>query len=149
MWALVVVCAAGCGAREEDVPSGLRDRLKQERRLGDEELGQLRAEVGRRVGTRTIRITDGGVSRALDGEERDAVLDVLSLEAGVFDEGLRSYAGKTFRILNGPAPSSNAEIEASQRLWVDADTLLPGRYEYTYAFPGYGADRTYELAVDR
>ena len=38
------------------------------------------------------------------------------------------------------------EIEAAQRLWVDIGTLLPHRYQFTYAFPGYG-DYEYQLTI--
>lgn len=143
------VLLVGCGASESQVPAALRERLHQETRLTDAELGQVRLEVGRRVGDRAIRLTEGGTSRVLDAEERRGVLEVVTLDAGVFDEGLRREGTTTFRVLNGPARSTNAEIEASQRLWVDADTLLPRRYEFAYAFPGVGEDRVYELTIER
>lgn len=138
-----------CGSGEPAVPAALRERLHQETRLTDAELGQLRFEVGRRVGDRAIRLIEGGSSRVLDAEERRGVLEVVTLEAGVFDEGMRREGAATFRVLNGPARSTNAEIEASQRLWVDADTLLPRRYEFAYAFSGVGEDRVYELTIER
>jgi len=140
---------AGCAPGEPAVPGALRERLHQEARLTDAELGRVRLEVGRRVGDRPIWLTEGGTSRALDAEERRGVLEVVTLEAGVFDEGVRREGSKTFRVLNGPARSTNAEIEASQRLWLDADTLLPRRYEFAYAFPGVGEDRVYELTVEQ
>lgn len=143
------VLLVGCGASEPQVPAALRERLHQETRLTDAELGQVRLEVGRRVGDRAIRLTEGGTSRVLDAEERRGVLEVVTLDAGVFDEGVRREGTTTFRVLNGPARSTNAEIEASQRLWVDADTLLPRRYEFAYAFPGVGEDRVYELTIER
>jgi hypothetical protein len=139
----------GCGPGEADVPSALRERLHQEARLTDTEIDEMRLEIGRRVDDRAVRLADGGTSRVLDAEERQGVLEVLTLEAGVFDEGMRREGTKTFRVLNGPARSTNAEIEASQRLWVDADTLLPHRYEFAYAFPGVGEDRVYELTIEQ
>lgn len=148
-WLMHIVLLAGCGSGELDVPAALRERLHHETRLTDAELGQVRLEVGRRVGDRAIRLTDGGTSRVLDAQERRGVLEVVTLEAGVFDEGVRREGATTFRVLNGPAQSTNAEIEASQRLWVDADTLLPRRYEFAYAFPGVGEDRVYELTIER
>lgn len=143
------VLLVGCGSSEPQVPAALRERLHQETRLTDAEVGQVRLEVGRRVGDRAIRLTEGGTSRVLDAEERRGVLEVVTLDAGVFDEGVRREGTTTFRVLNGPARSTNAEIEASQRLWVDADTLLPRRYEFAYAFPGVGEDRVYELTIER
>lgn len=145
---VVVGALAACGAREPDVPAALRDRLRQDARLADDELARVRQEIGRRVGNRAVRLTEGGTSRTLDPEERRGVLEVLTLEAGVFDEGVRREDAATFRVLNGPARSTNAEIEAAQRLWVDVETLLPRRYEFAYAFPGVGEDRTYELTIE-
>lgn len=146
--ALGVVALAACGVREPEVPAALRDRLRQDARLTEDELVRVRQEIGRRVGDRGVRLTEGGTSRLLDPEERRGVLEVLTLEAGVFDEGVRREGAATFRVLNGPARSTNAEIEASQRLWVDVDALLPRRYEFAYAFSGVGEDRTYELAIE-
>lgn len=147
-WLTYAVLLTGCGSGEAEVPAALRERLHQETRLTDAELGQVRMEVGRRVADRPIRLAEGGASRVLDADERGGVLEVLTLEAGVFDEGVRREGARTFRVLNGPARSTNAEIEASQRLWVDADTLLPRRYEFAYAFPGVGDDRVYELSME-
>lgn len=130
---------------EEAVPRALRERLANEARLSDQELDAVRQAVGARIGGRTVRVKDGADVRTLDEHQRALLFEVLSLPAGVFDEGVRREAGRTFRVLNGPARSDNTEIEAYQRLWVDADTLLPRKYEFAYAFPGYGEDRSYEI----
>jgi hypothetical protein len=71
---------------------------------------------------------------------------MLSNRAGVYDEGLRREGKTTYRVLNAPGRSNNAEIEASQRLWIDVETFVPVRYQFSYAFPGYG-DYAYDLAV--
>lgn len=139
---------AACGPGD-DVPRGLRDRLENEARLSDQELAQVRAAVATRIAGRTVRVTDGPDVRTLDESQRTLLFEVLSLPAGVFDEGVRRDGAQTFRVLNGPARSDNTEIEAFQRLWVDADTLLPVKYEFAYAFPGYGQDRTYEITIER
>ena len=146
MLALGVVLSA-CGPSESPELVALRGRMRQETRLTDNELSQLRMAVDRLVGARSVRLAEGGTSRVLDTDERNGVLEVLTLTAGVFDEGLRREGTRTFRVLNGPARSTNAEIEAAQRLWVDVDSLLPTRYEFAYAFPGVGEDRVYELSV--
>jgi hypothetical protein len=72
--------------------------------------------------------------------------EILTNAAGVFDEGLQRENGRSFRVLNGPGRSDNAEIEATNRLWIDVDTFLPYRFRFAYAFPGYG-DYTLELVV--
>lgn len=146
--AVLGVAWLGSCARDDRVPAALRDRLAAETRLSDEELTRVRLEAGRRVGERTVRIHEGAVSRPLDAAERAGVLEVLTLPAGVFDEGVRRDGGATYRVLNGPARSTHQEIEASQRLWLDVETLLPRRYEFAYAFPGAGEDRAYDLTVD-
>lgn len=148
---LVVAAALSvtCARSGDAVPAAMRDRLKAEARLSPLEIDEVRAAVGKQIAGRTVRITDGGELRTLDDSQRAMVFEVLSLPAGVFDEGIRRDGARTYRILNGPARSDNTEIEASQRLWVDADTLLPRKYEFAYAFPGYGQDHTYEITVER
>ena len=81
-------------------------------------------------------------------DQHAVVFGMLSNRAGVYDEGLRREGGNSFRVLNGPGRSDNAEIEASQRLWIDVETFVPLRYQFTYAFPGYG-DYAYDLIPDR
>lgn len=140
---------AACANPEDAASQALRDRLKLEARLSDQEIDQVRQAVGARLGGTTVRVKDGADTRTLDEDQRAALFEVLALPAGVFDEGIRRDGPRIFRVLNGPARSDNAEIEAFQRLWVDADTLLPSKYEFAYAIPGYGQDRIYEIMVTR
>jgi hypothetical protein len=53
----------------------------------------------------------------------------------------------TFRVLNAPGRSRDSEVEAARQLWVEVETFLPRRFQFTYAFPGYG-DYAFDL-VDR
>ena len=73
---------------------------------------------------------------------------MLTLPAGVFDEGLRREGEAVARVLNGPARSDNVEIETTQRLLIDVRAVLPRRYEFSYAFPGYGQDQAYDLIIE-
>lgn len=146
--ALAVTIAAACASNEDAVPPALRARLKNEARLGDQELEEVRQAVGKRIAGRTVRVTEGSDRRTLDESQRAMLFEILSLPAGVFDEGIRRDGAATFRVLNGPARSDNTEVETFQRLWVDVDSLLPRRYELVYAFPGYGQDRRYEITVE-
>lgn len=144
------VCAIGlvvaaCGSPQDTTLAELRDRLKQDARLSDAEVARVRDEVGKRVTGRTIRVKDGDDLRALDASQTELLLEVLTLPAGVYDEGVQREGGVTLRVLNGPARSDTAEIEAVQRLWINADTLLPVRYEHAYALPGYGQERRFDL----
>ena len=148
-WLLLSGLATWTCARPEDPARvELRARLQQEVRLSDEELGRFCNEVARTVEGKSFRIKYGEAPRALSAEQHAAVFGMLSNRAGLYDEGLRRDGGINYRVLNGPARSNNAEIEASQRLWIDVETFLPLRYQFTYAFQGYG-DYTYDLVLDR
>jgi hypothetical protein len=148
-WLLLSGLAISTCARPEDPARvELRQRLEQEARLSDQELGRLCDEVGRTIEGRAFRIKDGDATKELIGEQHSVVFGMLSNRAGLFDEGLRREGGITYRVLNGPGRSNNAEIEAAQRLWIDVETFLPLRYQFFYAFPGYG-DYAYDLVVER
>jgi hypothetical protein len=74
-------------------------------------------------------------------------LGMLHDRAGVFDEGLRTGGDRRARVFNAPGLSSNPEIEANRRLFIDVERLLPIRFEFAYAFPSPD-DYDYELAVE-
>jgi hypothetical protein len=139
---------SACGRPEDPARVELRERVKQDARLSNEELGRLLDEVGRTVQGKTFRIKDDAGTRDLTEDQRDVVFGMLTDRAGLYDEGPRLEAGTTVRVLNAPGVSSNAEIEASRRLWVDVETFLPRRFEFAYAFPGYG-DYSFDLVVER
>ena len=96
---------------------------------------------------KTVRIARGSTATDLEAAERDVVLGMLTDRTGVFDEGLRSGGGRQARVFNAPGQSNNPEIEASRRLFVDVETLLPLRFEFAYAFPSPD-DYSYDLDVD-
>jgi hypothetical protein len=104
------------------------------------------AEVGRAAADRRFRVTKGAEAGELNPEQREVVFSMVRDPVGVYDEGVRQVDNTTYRVLNGPGRSDNAEIEALQRLWIDLETFLPGRYQFAYAFPGYG-DYEYQLTV--
>lgn len=145
-FALLVTVMPACGPSEDPARAQLRNRLRDEARLTEAELHDVMSEVGRAMTGRTFRVRDGAGTRDLTPDQRDVVFSMLSDPAGVYDEGLRRTDKATYRVLNGPGRSDNAEIEALQRLWIDPDTFLPMRYQFAYAFPGYG-DYEYELTV--
>lgn len=148
-WLLLCSLAMStCARLEEPARVELRERLKQETRLSDEELGRFCDEVRRTIEGKTFQIKDGQATRELSGEQRAVLFGMLSHRAGLYDEGLRREGGITYRVLNGPGRSNNAEIEAAERLWIDVETFLPLRYQFAYAFPGYG-DYAYDLLVER
>jgi hypothetical protein len=143
---MMSVAASACAPAESPARIALRARLEQEARLSNDELGRLSDEITRNIEGKTVRITDSGGAQVPGAEPQAEVFSVLHNRIGVFDEGLRREGGTTYRVLNGPGKSDNAEIEASQRLWIDVGTLLPRRYEFTYAFQGYG-DYAYGLEI--
>src|SRR5688572_25461590 len=136
-----------CARPEDPARVELRERLGQETRLSEEEVGRLFDEVSRTIEGQALRIKDGGATRELTRDQHAVVFGMLTNRAGVFDEGLREEGGTTYRVLNGPGRSNNAEIEATDRLWIDVETFLPFRYQFTYAVPGYG-DYAYDLVVE-
>ena len=144
---LTSIVVASC-AREDPARTALRERLKQTMPLSNDELGRVRDEVGRAIADKHVRIKEDAATHDLDERQRYVVLGMLTEPAGMFDEGVRQEAGTTIRVLNSPGESDNAEIEASRRMWVDIETFLPVRFEFTYAFPGNG-DYAYDLAVER
>jgi hypothetical protein len=140
--------AMACGKPEDPARVQLRERLKDPMRLSPDELGHVREEVGRTIQDMKVRVKEATGTRDLDQDQRTVVLGMLTDAAGMYDEGLRAEAGKTFRILNAPGVSNNAEIEASRKLWIDVETFLPERFDFVFAFPGNG-DYSFDLVVER
>jgi hypothetical protein len=132
---LLLLAAMGCARPEDPARAGLRARLKLDAQLSNDELAHLRDEVNRTIADRRFRIKEGETTRELSLEQQRLLFEMLSEPAGRFDEGVRRDTGAALRILNAPGRSNNSEIEASQRLFIDADTLLPRRYQFDYAFP--------------
>jgi hypothetical protein len=148
VWVLLLCGAvAACGRPEDPARVQLRERLRQKPQLSTEDLTRVRTEVGKAIAGRKVRIKEGAVARDLNEEQRAVVLGMLTEPAGLFDEGLHEEANGTFRILNAPGESTNPEIEASRRLWIDIQTFLPRRFEFAYAFPGNG-DYAFDLVVE-
>lgn len=132
---MIGLAVAGCAAPEDPARVALRQRLAQEATLSPAEFGQLVAEVNRGMAGKTFHAKDGDSTRALGPEQHELVFGMLSDPIGMFDEGRREAESRIYRILNAPGPSSNAEIEVIRRLWIDIETLLPGRFQFNYAFP--------------
>jgi uncharacterized tellurite resistance protein B-like protein len=146
---LLLTSLVSAACRSEDPQrAALRTRLTQNAPLSNVELAQLRAVVAAAVEGKHLRIREGAERRDLDPEERHVVLGMLTEPAGMFDEGLRQQSGETFRVLNAPGLSADAEIEATRRLWIDLETFLPRHFEFAYAFSGHG-DYAFDLVVER
>jgi hypothetical protein len=144
LWCALI---AACAAPEDAARVELRERLKESRQLTGDELGRLRAEVNRAIAGKRFRIQEGDATRTFDDEQRRLVFGMLDEPVGMFDEGLVTDEGAAFRVLNSPGESANPEIEASRRLWIEVESLLPRRFEFTYAFPAPG-DYAFELVAE-
>lgn len=143
------VCAilSSCASPEDPARAALRDRLRQEAALTPDELDRLRVEVTKTMASSVFQVREAERTRALDGEQQAVVFGMLSEPAGMFDEGLHEDPDGTFRVLNAPAASPSSEIDAARRLWIDVDTLLPRRFEYTYGF-SHPENYTYEIVTE-
>ena len=145
--ALLAAAAAACGEGAPDDPArrALVERLQKPETLTPAELGALRAEIRKTVDPKSF-LKDG--REELADEEREAVFGMLGEPAGMFDEGLKTHEGRTYRVLNSPAKSFNQEIEAFRRLYIDPVSLQPRRFEFAHAFAGYG-EYAFDLAPRR
>jgi hypothetical protein len=131
---LLCLALAACGPAEDPARAALRERVAQEAVLSADDLARVRDEVNRAMAGKTFVARQGATSQALDAERQTVVFGMLTDPAGMFDEGLRTENGTTFRVLNAPGQSANAEIEAIRRLWIEVDTFLPRRFQFSYAF---------------
>jgi len=141
--AAVCLLTLACGGPDRAIAR----RLSSPSPLTRDEMAQLLAGVNRAMGGRVPLLRQGAVSRQMDEKERNAVFNVLADPRGLEDVGLRTVDGAPARGLRTPATSPQSEVEATATVWVDAATLLPRRYDYTYAMPGFG-DFSYDLTFD-
>jgi hypothetical protein len=127
--------------------AAVRTRLQSPSKLAQADISQLLPAVNRAMGGRPPLLRQGAVTRPMDEKERNAVFNVLADASDLEDVGLKTIGGAATRGLRAPATSPQSEIEAMATLWIDIGTLLPRRYEYAYAMPGFG-DFSYDLTFD-
>jgi hypothetical protein len=145
---LVALAALACGGRiEKPERAALQARLKREQRLTPEEIVRLYGEIGGAIAGKSLSVREGAISRRLDETERVAVLGLLTDPTAVYDAGPWTDGVHTWRGITGGATPAHSELDASQTLWIDAETFLPVRYDFTYSLPGYG-DYSYDLTFD-
>jgi hypothetical protein len=140
------IVLVSCAAPEDPARVELRNRLKQQAVLTDEELGRVVTEVSKSLGDKPVRILQDGAARELDANQRDVVLGMFTNRTGMYDEGLKDVGGRTVRVLNAPGISQYMEYSASRRILVDVETFLPRRFEFNYEFEGMG-DYAFDLQV--
>jgi hypothetical protein len=144
---LASAAIASCSPREDPARAALRARLEQPAPLPADEMARVLDEVNRTLEGKTVSIVRGSTRSALAAGDREVVLGMLTDRIGVFDEGIRSGGGRRARVFNAPGQSSNPEIEASRRLFVDVESLLPLRFEFAHAFQSPD-DYAYDLEVN-
>jgi hypothetical protein len=142
--ACCAVIAIGC-ARDRD--AGVKARAAAPSPLTREEMAQLLDAIGRAMTGKSMRVQQGAVARPLAEKERAQIFDVLSDARGLEDAGLQTIGNVRVRGLRIPQTSPQSEIEATGTVWIDVARLLPRRYDFVYAMPGFGditLDLTYE-----
>ena len=144
---IVLVGVAACSSPEDPARAQLRSQLEQQDKLTPEEVGRVFDEVNRSLQGKEVRTVREGVVNELVGGDREVVLGMLTDRVGVFDEGLRAGGDSLLRVFNAPGRSTNPEIEAVRRLFVDVRTFMPRRFEFAYAFPSPD-DYQLDLAVE-
>ena len=142
---LVALAISAC-TTEDPARVALRARLKQAPQMSQEDLGRTLDEIAKGLAGRTLLVKVDAATKEMNQEQRDTVLGMLTDRIGVFDEGLRTDAGVTVRVLNAPGLSTNPEYSAARRLLIDIDTFVPRRFEFSYEFQGMG-DYAFDLAL--
>jgi hypothetical protein len=148
---VIVLCflsivAASCAPPEDPARVELRNRLKQQAVLTDEEIGRVVAEVNKSLVGKPVRIVQDGAPKEMDAAQRDVVLGMFENRMGMYDEGVKDLNGRTVRVLNAPGISQHMEYSAMRRIMVDVETFLPRRFEFSYEFQGMG-DYAFDLEV--
>jgi len=136
--AVVAVATAACRSEADRLRDEFKVRLKTTAPLSPGELARLMDEANRAMEGRQMRFVSNGVSHEPNEQERAAVLTVLHGQGSVEDGGVRDGHGVTLRGVSGPATPVNSELEAIATVWVDIDTFLPRRYEFSYGPSGSG-----------
>jgi hypothetical protein len=142
---IAVATFPACQSPDEKARSEFRNRLTQERPLTPAELRRLFDEIAPVIAGRPVKVKQGAVTRALDEEQRVAVLGMLTNPAAVYDSGLRIEGGSTWRGVKAGGTPVMSEVDATQTLWIDVETFVPKRYEFQYSMPGFG-DYAYDLS---
>lgn len=143
---VAVAVLSACQSPAEKARSEFSIRLKQDARLTSAERQRFFDEIAAAIAGRPVHVKQGGVTRALDEQQRVAVLGMLSDPAAVYDSGVRIEGGNTWRGIKAGGTPATSEVDATQTLWIDVDTFLPMLYDFTYSMPGFG-DYSYELSV--
>jgi hypothetical protein len=147
LFTLLVAClvVSSCAPSETPAQRELRQRLHQTPQLTGDELAKFRSEITSTLQGRAL-MRKGATPKELTDEERDLVIGMFVVPAGMFDEATKTEGGRTFRVLNSPATSTDAEVESFRRLWIDIQTFEPYRFQIAHSVGNY-EDVTIDLVV--
>jgi len=140
---LVVSSLAAC-QREDPARTAMRTRIKQETRLTPAEMRTFFDQIAVSIAGEKVMVREGALTRSLDDQQRGSVLGLLSDPESVADGGLKVEGEHMWRGVEADATPALAELSATQTLWIDVDSFVPRRYEFTYSSPGFG-DYAYDL----
>jgi hypothetical protein len=147
---LVVLMASIVTAQGPAVDSveAFRARLTMSIELSRDDQARLIAASAQAMSGKVARIQDGPLTHNLDDKSRAGIFAILTGRLPVEDGGLRTTARGTWRGLRAPATPVQSEIDASETLSIDTETLLPRRFEFTYSMPGMG-DAAFDLTFEK
>ena len=147
LWlAVVVVLACGaCRSEAERLRGEFKERLKTAAPLSPAELTRFMDETNRAMEGKKMRFVSNGVSHEPSEQERAAVVTLLHGRISVEDAGVRDGSGTAWRGIAGPATPVNSELEAVATVWVDVESFLPRRYEFSYGQVGHG-DYSFDIS---
>ena len=143
-WLFVVLtvvvgsAVAGCRSEADRLRDEFKARLKTAAPLTPGEMTRLMDETNRAMEGKRMRFANNGVSHEPNEQERAAVVTLIHGQLSVEDGGVRDGNGVTMRGIAGPATPVNSELEAIGSVWIDVETFLPRRYEFTYGQGGSG-----------
>jgi hypothetical protein len=141
---IVALAAAVCG-RDQD--RSIKDRLRASEPLTEDDIARTLEGVGRAMRGKGPRVRQGALTRQLDERERAQLFNVLGDPRGLTDAGLHTIDDAMVRGVRAPATSPQSEIDATGTVWIDVNSLLPRRYEFTYAAAGFG-DTAFDLEFE-
>jgi hypothetical protein len=145
---LLLATVAAAQPPAVDSAEAFRARLTAIAELSRDDQARLIAASARAMSGKVARIQDGPLTHDMDDKSRAAIFAILTGRLPVEDGGLRTTAGGVLRGLRAPATPVQSEVDATETLWIDTETLLPRRFEFTYSMPGFG-DAAFDLTFEK
>jgi hypothetical protein len=148
-WSLLLLATvAAAQSPGADSAAAFRARLQASGELSRDDQARLIGAAARAMSGKVARIQDGPLTQDLDDKSRAGIFAILTGRLPVVDGGLRTIDGGTMRGLRAPATPPQSEVDATETLWIDTETLLPRRFEFTYSMPGFG-DAAFDLTFEK